>query len=602
MSALVAPGEFLGPDGIDPRQEMTDNYEHHVVEHTNDPNASFDRDTNSMPLEVYMHYAAIERAREDADPRPIPDAPWTVLIKTLTGRKSKIVHPHEPQPHQIQYTPSQEEKREPGEVTVGAPDNLDLTGEKETAYRVLRVASWQIVFYLITTDILGFSSSPAAFLQLGFGPGVLVYTFFYVLAFLSGQILWRMYLSMDSEQYPVTCYADLGERTFGRFVRHVFNVFQSLQLLFNVAILIIANGQTLASMIEWKFCFIALNIFWMLAGMVVGQIRTLRSFAWFTNMNIWLNIIVMVLTMVGISKYLPVPSQSNHTDLSQPIQTSGWIPATTSGWYAQVVGVQYAVFAYGGAMVFTEFMAEMRRPRDFWKAAFLAQLFCYLTYMLFGLYCYAKQGQYTSILPNLDFQNTTLSLVTNVIGLVSTGVATVLYANIGIKVFYHNVLRAYLKFPDFNSKKGMFVWPWLVIAYWAFAWVIGSAIPSISSLVTLIGAACILQFTYTFPPILLLGFWMQKDAIKGDRPWEPGMEPWSNRIDTWRDSSRWKRGFRKYWYVKACLFLLFLCAVVLAIIGIYAGIKQAIESYASGATTAFSCVAPGQPVGNSTSS
>jgi len=146
------------------------------------------------------------------------------------------------------------------------------------------------VLYLITTDILGFSSAGEAFQELGFGPGVLVYTFFYLLAVVAGQIIWRLYLTYDSPMYPVTCYADLGERTFGRKVRHIFNFFQSFQLVFNVAILIIGNGQTLVAMIEWKFCYLALNIFFMLIGMVGGQIRSLRDFAWFANANVWLNV------------------------------------------------------------------------------------------------------------------------------------------------------------------------------------------------------------------------------------------------------------------------------------------------------------------------
>ena len=57
-----------------------------------------------------------------------------------------------------------------------------------------------------------------------------------------------------------------------------------------------------------------------------------------------------------------------------------------------------------------EFMAEMRRPRDFWKAAAFAQFFCYFCYMLFGIIVYSYQGQYASILPNLDFQNDKLIL------------------------------------------------------------------------------------------------------------------------------------------------------------------------------------------------
>jgi hypothetical protein len=87
--------------------------------------------------------------------------------------------------------------------------------------------------------------------------------------------------------------------------------------------------------------------------MVFGQVRSLRNFAWFANLNIWINILVMIMTMVGVAKYLPVPSQSGHTDLSDPIQVTGWVPGTTAGWYAQVTGVQLAVFSYGGAMIFT---------------------------------------------------------------------------------------------------------------------------------------------------------------------------------------------------------------------------------------------------------
>ena len=36
--------------------------------------------------------------------------------------------------------------------------------------------------------------------------------------------------------------------------------------------------------------------------------------------------------------------------------------------FNKVNGIMQMVFAYGGAMIFPEFMAEMRRPWDFWKA------------------------------------------------------------------------------------------------------------------------------------------------------------------------------------------------------------------------------------------
>lgn len=259
--------------------------------------------------------------------------------------------------------------------------------------------------------------------------------------------------------------------TPGKAVRHFFNILQSLQLVFNVAILIIGCGTKLATIIKYKFCFIALCVFWALLGMIAGQIKSFRNFAWFTNINIWLNLCMMIIVMVASGIYDPVPSQSNHDDLSEPKVTTGWIPPyTKTSWYLQVQGVQLAVFAYGGAMIFTEFMAEMRRPRDFWKAALCGQMFCYLMYMLFGLFVYAMQGQYTAILPTLNFDQYAIQLVCNIIGLVSTAVATVLYANVGVKLIYHNILRAYFKAPTLTTRRGSFLWSILVIFYWAIAW------------------------------------------------------------------------------------------------------------------------------------
>lgn len=42
---------------------------------------------------------------------------------------------------------------------------------------------------------------------------------------------------------------------------------------------------------------------------------------------------------------------------------------------AALNGIMQTVFAYGGANVFNEFMAEMKRPRDFLKGMWCAQFF-----------------------------------------------------------------------------------------------------------------------------------------------------------------------------------------------------------------------------------
>jgi hypothetical protein len=56
-------------------------------------------------------------------------------------------------------------------------------------------------------------------------------------------------------------------------------------------------------------------------------------------------------------------------------------------------GLMQGVYAYGGAQLFIEFMAEMRRPTDFIKAMWGAQFFIYTCYMVYGCYVYFFQGQ-----------------------------------------------------------------------------------------------------------------------------------------------------------------------------------------------------------------
>ena len=49
------------------------------------------------------------------------------------------------------------------------------------------------------------------------------------------------------------------------------------------------------------------------------------------------------------------------------------------------------------------------------------------------------------------------------------------------------------------------------------------------------------EFTYTFPPFMLLGYIVQIDAMSHDRPYDIN-NPRTSRIDSWGNISRWVRG------------------------------------------------------------
>lgn len=92
-----------------------------------------------------------------------------------------------------------------------------------------------------------------------------------------------------------------------------------------------------------------------------------------------------------------------------------------------------AVYAYGGAMLFTAFMSEMRRPHDFVKGMWGAQFFIYVCYMLYGLYMYGFQGQYVQNPSYLGISPYVWQSVGNVLAMVTALIAAALYGNIGVK-------------------------------------------------------------------------------------------------------------------------------------------------------------------------
>jgi hypothetical protein len=179
----------LALDGGDPRMpQHEEGFEpmtaarHHLI---NDPNVSF---------EEYLHYASITRAEEMAHFQATPKEKRTIA-STIKGR--------------FRHTSSAPAPVTPPEATEADEKTGSTTGEKnaadpnsnvptelrhydhpsqvsdaewKTLSRGIRTASWSTCFFLITTDILGPFSTPWSFAQMGYGPGIALYTTFGLLA------------------------------------------------------------------------------------------------------------------------------------------------------------------------------------------------------------------------------------------------------------------------------------------------------------------------------------------------------------------------------------------------------------------------------------
>lgn len=108
-------------------------------------------------------------------------------------------------------------------------------------------------------------------------------------------------------------------------------------------------------------------------------------------------------------------------------------------------------------------------------------------------------------------------------------------------------------------------------------------------MVTFVGAACILQFSYTFPPILLVGFNCQKDAMLPEEEFNP-LTGETKRVDEgWK---RWMRGYKKKMLWNTFDVIYFLGALSCAGLGIYAAIEYMHTVFTTTPITAFTCLNP----------
>ena len=163
--------------GIEP---IADPRPHHVNDHL-DPDAELihqrtwgltARVDPSVTFEEYVYWAKIERAEEhEANRIYVEERGPLSVAKVLKNRFSKGIHhdnaKKEKQSQMVLHgnnLSSSDEKvsneKDSNLITTSARPGAVSPEEWKTAARALKTASWGTIFFLITTDILGWSTTP----------------------------------------------------------------------------------------------------------------------------------------------------------------------------------------------------------------------------------------------------------------------------------------------------------------------------------------------------------------------------------------------------------------------------------------------------------
>jgi hypothetical protein len=232
----------------------------------------------------------------------------------------------------------------------------------------------------------------------------------------------------------------------------------------------------------------------------------------------------------------------------------------------------------------------------------------FFRYMFYGLFMYGYQGQYSINPSYLGIGPYNLQTAGNVFAMVSAVIAAALYGNIGIKgtrililapiyrltdcdlVIYNNVFVEIFRAPNLTTPAGKWFFAVLMPVYWSIAFVLAASIPNFGGLTSVVAAFCILQFTYTFPPMLALAYWVKRNSlVEGE-----GFNPTTGQVVK-NDFGfrRISRGFTaKHWYVNVFNIIFMLGAFALAGLGAYSAIEILKNAFKANKTTSFVCHSP----------
>lgn len=130
----------------------------------------------------------------------------------------------------------------------------------------------------------------------------------------------------------------------------------------------------------------------------------------------------------------------------------------------------------------------------------------------------------------------------NMISLIAALIAAGLYGNIGIKVFYNNILMEILSAPPLVTRRGKIYYAAIVPVWWIIAFIIAAAIPDYFGFVSVISASTLLNLTYTLPPLFAVGYDIQNNACRESEG--EGFDPTTGLVTRQGTAlQRWKRGF-----------------------------------------------------------
>ncbi|CAI7676839.1 unnamed protein product [Penicillium pancosmium] len=458
----------------------------------------------------------------------------------MLDEKKNIDEPLEPVPSQF------------GEVHEGAHDAVfgEITGEGPN-YRNVGWLGTSVL--MMKTQIgLGVLSIPVAFNSLGVIPGVIV------LCLIAGITTWSDFIigTFKLRHREVYGIDDVGELLFGKAGRIVLGTAFCLWWIFVAGSGMLGISISLNAISSHAVCTAVYVVIAFIVCFILGSIQTLGRISWIA----WLGLICILTSILIVTVAVGIQDRP-----AAAPKDAVWVPdykiVASPSFTDAITAVSTIVFAYAGTPAFFSLASEMREPQHFNKALILCQSVVTVFYLAIGIVIYYYCGSYVSS-PALGSAGPLVKKVSYGFALPGLLASTLLFIHITGKYIFVRILQGSRHLTS-NTLTHWVVWLSCTFGVGLIAYIIASAIPVFSDLVSLVGA--LLGTPMCFQP--MAGMWLYDNWSKGNA----------------HRSARW------YAMVAWCAFVI-VAGTFLMIGGTYGSVVSIIKSYnETGGSAAWSC-------------
>ncbi|ORY38062.1 transmembrane amino acid transporter protein-domain-containing protein [Leucosporidium creatinivorum] len=353
-------------------------------------------------------------------------------------------------------------------------------GEREGAVNYNTVGWFGTSVLLMKTQIgLGVLSLPYVLSVFGAIPGVFIILGVAIITTWSDLEVGRWKL-----RHP-ECYSlsDVGFIIAGPWGREIFGFTYLIFELATVGSAFVGLSVALNAISLHGTCTAVFIAAMAVAALLLASIRTLNKISFLSYIGL-ASILSAILTLAIAVSLQSRPSLAPQTGP----WNKGLLLTNRPSFSDAMLALSTVVFSFAGTPAFLPIASEMKRPRDYMKAAILCQAVVTSTFLIIGIIVYYYCGEYVAS-PALGSAGPLLKRICYGLALPGLLVSMTIYTHLSAKWVLVRLLRGTPHLTA-NSIRHWVTWEGCILGCVLVAYLFASAVPSFNSIVGLFGALC----------------------------------------------------------------------------------------------------------------